>query len=1138
MARYNNGMIYTNDNCIGCNKCIFECPVIGANVSVYEHGQNRILVNEKKCIHCGHCLSACTHNAREYRDDTEAFFEALSAGKNISIAVAPSFYINYPEKAKKVLGYLRYLGAKKIYDVGYGADIATYCHLKYFEKKAKTPEQCPAFLSKSCPAIVNYAECCVPEAIESIIPIHSPVICLGIYVHKYLGDQSEIAFVSPCVSKKDEIESPTTGGVINYNVTFKHLMQYLENIVLDDYYAESDLEPIGLGELFPIAGGFKEYIETFLTKDEVVLRTEGLPGRHEELHEYCAALNASDNSPSLVDILNCTHGCLTGPATESSNYDVVNMLKSYKHVHSKFQTEAFDDKLSTQERRDKYEALFSSLDVSDFECEFIDRFQQPFHIPESTYDEIFNAMHKYSPQERSVNCHSCGYASCREMVTAIAYGYNHMENCIHYTKDEIARLYYTDPVTEISNKAAFLRDTEELLHSNPDTKYVICTADINNFTAINDMYGFENGNKVLQFLAQTGTRFVEGIGVCARLDTDHFALCFPYSEDLLEELRRADFFDCHEISIDFPITLRFGIYIVEDIDEQVDKMLDLAAIAMSKEGDRSRNTFSYYNNKLRQELIEEANITSQMREALDKEEFYIYLQPQYNHATGELIGAEALCRWIKSDGSILSPAVFIPVFEKNGFIIELDRYMWEKTFALVRKWLDAGIAPVPVSVNISRISLQDVNLSEVLIELGRKYQVNPALIHLEITESAYISNQMQIINIINTLRGNGFLIAMDDFGSGYSSLNTLKNVPIDILKLDMGFLRGDEEKDKGGNIISSVIRMAQSLKLYTIAEGVETVNQANFLKSVGCDMIQGFLYAKPMPVSQYEELFTTASLCHTVSHPNIMTNINIDSFFNPDSSETKMFDYYTGAAILFEYEKGKMSIVRINDKYIRALGLDKESFETIRHRFMDELMPESRKHLTDAFERAIRTGQETICLTEHRGSNSNKPIWIKSHIWCVAANGERYTMYGLAEDISAEKNSETALLEANKQMEMIMENLTTGVCLFKGYLVDTPEKQMVLMKPITVNNAFVEFTGYTREEIAQWTEENAMQIMHPKDIDGYNKALYKAIKNKKKMQYVYRIRTKAGTYELVRINSVTILEEDGTIWMIANLTEG
>lgn len=854
MARYNNGMVFTNEKCIGCNKCISECPVIGANVSIFKNGKNRILVNEKKCIHCGHCLSVCTHDAREYIDDTARFFDALKAGRKIALAVSPSFFISYKEKAKQVLGYLQSIGAGKIYDVGLGADIAAYCYLKYFEENENRNGNNKAYLSRNCPAVVNYAECCAPQALEAIIPVHSPVICMGIYAHKYLSEKNEIAYISPCVAQKDEIDSGLTEKNIQYNVTFRHLMEHIVDINLADYYADCDVCALGLGGLYPIAGGFKDYIEKFTSNEEIIMRTEGLPNRHREFYNYNASMIKAGEHPKMIDILSCSHGCLTGPATEAKEYDLLNMLNGYHKARENADALIFSENLTYQEKKDRFEAAFSNINVSDFVCQFEDRFQQPYKIPAGTYDEIYKAMYKYTKEQRNMDCHSCGYSSCKDMVKAIAYGYNSIENCIHYTKDEIMKLYFTDPVTGIPNKAAFLHDTAELLIQNLEQKYVIAVADINNFTAINDMFGFEAGNKVLKYLAERGKRFASKEGTYARLDTDHFAMCFPYTDEKMTFLQEPVFYDCHELQIDFPITLRFGLYVVEDVEIPVDKMLDLAAIAMNQEGDRSRNTFSFYNDDLRQELLTEASITAQMREALSKEEFQVYLQPQYNHTSGELIGAEALCRWIKPDGTIILPGVFIPVFEKNGFIRELDRYMWDKTFALVRKWLDEGVKPVPVSTNISRICLQDANLAEVFEGLRFQYQVEPGMVHLEITESAYMNNQKQIIDIVDSLHEYGFSVAMDDFGSGYSSLNTLKNLPIDILKLDMGFLRGSGDAKKGSNIVSAVVNMAQSLKLKTIAEGVESMSQADFLKSVGCDLIQGYLYAKPMSVDKFELL--------------------------------------------------------------------------------------------------------------------------------------------------------------------------------------------------------------------------------------------------------------------------------------------
>ena len=242
-----------------------------------------------------------------------------------------------------------------------------------------------------------------------------------------------------------------------------------------------------------------------------------------------------------------------------------------------------------------------------------------------------------------------------------------------------------------------------------------------------------------------------------------------------------------------------------------------------------------------------------MKSALANDEFVLYLQPQYD-STKRLIGAEALSRWIRDDGKMISPGIFIPIFEKNGFIKEMDYHVWENGFKLIRTWMDSDSLPVPISVNISRVSLADDEIINKIKSLQEKYKIDPSLMHFEITESAYMENQDELIQRVGKIREMGFLIAMDDFGSGYSSLNTLKDVPLDILKLDMGFLRGNDSAGKGHSIIEHIINMAHDLDLTTIAEGVETIEQANFLNSLGCDVIQGYLYAKPMPISNYEEL--------------------------------------------------------------------------------------------------------------------------------------------------------------------------------------------------------------------------------------------------------------------------------------------
>ena len=283
-------------------------------------------------------------------------------------------------------------------------------------------------------------------------------------------------------------------------------------------------------------------------------------------------------------------------------------------------------------------------------------------------------------------------------------------------------------------------------------------------------------------------------------------------------------------------------------------MCDRANLALNRAKGNFQTPYCVYDDNMRQQMVMEQKIVNAMESAIENKEFTLYLQPKYEIINETLIGAEALVRWNSKTGGFISPADFIPVFEKNGFVYDVDKFIWEETCRCLRRWLDEGKKVVPVSVNVSRIDLYDPMLLDYLVELREQYRIPEDLLELEITESAYTEDPDQIIATTSQLSKAGFMILMDDFGSGYSSLTSLKKMHIDILKLDMGFLNSKDESVKGGNILAAIMQMAHSLNMQTIAEGVETKEQVDFLRSIGCQWVQGYYYSRPLPVADYEKL--------------------------------------------------------------------------------------------------------------------------------------------------------------------------------------------------------------------------------------------------------------------------------------------
>lgn len=437
----NKGIIYTTEKCQGCNRCINTCPVMGANHAVKEYYKGqvvyRIHVDQTQCIHCGKCIKECEHDAREYVDDTELFLESLKNGEKISVLVAPAFRANYPKEYKKVYGALKKLGVKEIHSVSFGADITTWAYLKYI-----TEHHFKGGIAQPCPAVVSYIEKHKPELIEKLMPIQSPMMCMAIYLKKYLHKEEKLAFLSPCIAKKEEIAGVENGRYVSYNVTFEKIMK---RIHLDDCEVEEE-EEYGLGCTYPAPGGLRENVEYFLGNEEFIRQVEGEVHTYTFLNQYNKQVQKRQTLPFLVDALNCGKGCLFGTGIEEakSNDDTI-----FLHLHTiksenrmKWQKKAgknnpYAKGISRQERLKRFNKQFEGLNINDFVRTYSAQKVQIKDVSKQAIEETYIQMKKNTVAEQSINCGACGYGSCKKMAQAIASGYNHKDNCIHFIKDEL-----------------------------------------------------------------------------------------------------------------------------------------------------------------------------------------------------------------------------------------------------------------------------------------------------------------------------------------------------------------------------------------------------------------------------------------------------------------------------------------------------------------------------------------------------------------------------------------------------------------------------------------------------------------------------------------------------------------------------
>lgn len=412
-----------------------------------------------------------------------------------------------------------------------------------------------------------------------------------------------------------------------------------------------------------------------------------------------------------------------------------------------------------------------------------------------------------------------------------------------------------DPLTGLYNKKFFYEKVRQRLDEQPEEQFILICSDIGNFKMVNDVFGTECGDRVLIRIARALHEMCKPDQIYGRIDNDGFALLMKksdYGEEYFQNVPQSKVYV--EKDIEYPIRLYLGVYEIVQKDLPVSVMCDRAKMAIATIKGNYQKRLAYYDEKLRQSVLNEQEIMGELDDAIASGQFHIYLQAQVN-GQGESHGAEALVRWIHPKKGYLPPSAFIDILEKNGAIVRLDRYIWELTCQKLREWTDEGREDMYLSVNISPKDFYFIDIYETFTSLVEQYGINPGRLHLEITETSVMTDVQQRIKIIERLQAYGFIVEMDDFGSGYSSLNMLKEIHVNVLKVDMVFLRKTTEMERSRKILRTIIALAQELGMETIVEGVETSEQLEFLKSISCDIFQGYYFAKPMEVSQFEEIY-------------------------------------------------------------------------------------------------------------------------------------------------------------------------------------------------------------------------------------------------------------------------------------------
>lgn len=587
-----------------------------------------------------------------------------------------------------------------------------------------------------------------------------------------------------------------------------------------------------------------------------------------------------------------------------------------------------------------------------------------------------------------------------------------------------------DAATGLLGKEAFFDEAAAYLrHSGARDVSIVCF-DVDHFKLFNDLHGLDCGDELLRYLGRAlALRFSpDGAQPLARLAADTFALCATGIRP--ERVERILVDISSECPNGIDAIVRAGVYRIEDPASPVSIMCDRAVIALRTVKGSYFDRVALYDPGMREALVLEREVVAGVESALREDRIELFLQPKCNIRTGKIVGAEALARWRHPERGIVAPGEFIPLIERNGLVRSLDLRVWEKTAAWIRGLIDEGVQPVPVSVNVSRADIYLVDVAAELHALVERYGIEPSLIEVEITESAYSERPDRIVAAFDELAERGFTVLMDDFGSGYSSLNMLKDINVDVLKIDMRFLDRDDRRSK--DIMESVIRMARWLDLPVIAEGVETREQVNFLLDVGCSYAQGYYYARPMEAAAFEVLLTDGS---KVQHEQCALQdarrpiLDFRDLLHENTISDRMLSSIIGSVALYSYADGDLRLIRGNEAYRRLIATLGEGVNGAEEG--GSLLPfvhdEDRDALVAAAEETVRSCPDDGVEVVVRRMGTNGCHWHKMRLFHLNTTNGSATVYGSVTDVTERMEYMEALRKSEQRFEMTLEASGTVV---------------------------------------------------------------------------------------------------------------
>ena len=615
---------------------------------------------------------------------------------------------------------------------------------------------------------------------------------------------------------------------------------------------------------------------------------------------------------------------------------------------------------------------------------------------------------------------------------------------------------------------------------------------IEQYKLFTDWFGLESGRYLLNRVGAVLRRVAgEHGGFPGYFGHEEFVALLPYDRTVIDGLYEEIQSLIGSVSHIEGFAPNIGIAMIDGSTGLISNYYNRAALTVEEMERDHRGHIRIYDAALHRKIAEEYSLLRDFQAALETGGIRFWLQPQCRASNRKIEGAESLARWRKADGSWVSPAVFVPLLEKYGLVTQLDEYIWDSVCAWMRRWLDAGGTLVPVSVNVSPVDIFTVDVPDFFTRLMDKYQLDPYYIKVEITESAYVENAATVREAVVRLRERGFKVLMDDFGSGYSSLNMLRSLNVDLIKLDAQFLHIDnEDHQKGISILESIVNMTKNLSTPIIVEGVETREQLKFLTDLGCSYVQGFYFYRPMPPESFELLLGDKS---NIDESGFVfkgtSQIHAREFLDEALYSDAMLNNILGPVAFYNYKDGNVDIVRYNEQFYRMVGLEPGEIDSRILHIQDYLYPEDR----EPFFRMLEEAELHQAIGAKGLIRTYKPngvlVWLSLDVYFINEDAAGKRFYASAENVT--------------ELQYLNTDLPGGF-----YRARNDDDFELLF----VSQTFREMTGYTDWELRDLFDNRLINMIHPEDRDRVRQESRERVQDSGGALQPYRLRRKRGDY--------------------------